>query len=206
VRTVNKFVRSIPATYSAPEKEKAKIVSDMRELVSRLSKNINVESALWVETGLPEAIRKLYDNQYTSEINQIRRLFIEDAEIDKFKPSDDLLKSESVYFKERFGKVKKLKKIPRDLIAYITIEGESIRDAGDKMMIVSYAYGKLEIIEWYIELLITGTERYIVPHSKDYLESLRTQILACIKKIMDKPLPKLDRPLIQVGYPKGYEG
>ena len=107
---------------------------------------------------------------------------------------------------EKFG-VKKLKKIPTDLVAYITIEAESIKDANDKMMIASYCLGKIEIVEWYIELLEVGSNKYIVPHTKPYLESVRTQLLACYKKIMATPIPKQqERPLIDVQYPKGYEG
>ena len=48
---------------------------------------------------------------------------------------------------------KKLKKIPYDLVSYIQIETEAIRDSNDKMMISSYCLGKLKNVEWYIELL-----------------------------------------------------
>lgn len=41
---------------------------------------------------------------------------------------------------------KRLKKIPSDLVSYILIETEAIRDANDKMMISSYCLGKLELV------------------------------------------------------------
>ena len=41
---------------------------------------------------------------------------------------------------------KKLKKIPSDLVSYIQIETEAIRDSNDKMMISSYCLHKLEIL------------------------------------------------------------
>jgi hypothetical protein len=100
---------------------------------------------------------------------------------------------------------KRLKKIPPDLVAYIRLEGESCKSNNDKMMIISYAYGKIELIEWYIELLDTGDKKYFVPHSKEYLVSMRTQILAAIKYIMDIKIDQ-NRPLIDIKYPKGYEG
>ena len=101
----------------------------------------------------------------------------------------------------------KLKKIPRDLVSYITIEGEAIRDANDKMIISSYCLGKVEIVEWYIELLEHGSKEYIVPHSKAYLEGVRDQLLACHKQIMSvKIVNPNQRPLIDIKYPKGYEG
>lgn len=102
---------------------------------------------------------------------------------------------------------KKLKKISADTVAYITIETESIRDANDKMMIASYCLGKIETVEWYIELLDTGNEKYIVPHNKLYLERMRTQLHQCYKNIMAvKITPPSERPIIDIKYPKGYEG
>jgi hypothetical protein len=101
---------------------------------------------------------------------------------------------------------KKLKKIPSDLLAYIQIEGEAIRDANDKQMIISYAYGKMYIINWYLSLLDEGSKKYIVPHSREHLVGIKNQLSAVIQKIMDRPIPKPGDPLISIQYPKGYEG
>lgn len=62
-----------------------------------------------------------------------------------------------------FGGPKKLKKIPSDLVSYIQIETEAIQDANDKMMISSYCLSKLELVNWYIDLLDAGSKKYIVP-------------------------------------------
>lgn len=102
---------------------------------------------------------------------------------------------------------KKLKKIPADLVSYIQIETESIRDANDKMMISSYCLSKLELVNWYIELLEVGSEKYIVPQSKAQLEMIRDQLMACHKDIMRVKITNPnDRPIIDIKYPKGYEG
>lgn len=103
--------------------------------------------------------------------------------------------------------IKKLKKIPYDLVSYIQIETESIKDANDKMMISSYCLGKLKTVEWYIELLRAGSEKYIVPHSMSELESIRSQLQACHAQIMHVKITNPnDRPLLDIKYPKGYEG
>lgn len=101
----------------------------------------------------------------------------------------------------------KLKRIPNDLVAYIQIEAEAIRDANDKMIISSYCLSKLEIVDWYIQLLEVGSEKYIVPHSKQHLETIRNQLMACHKKIMSVKItnPK-NRPIIGIKYPEGYDG
>jgi len=103
--------------------------------------------------------------------------------------------------------MKKLKKIPYDLVSYIQIETESIKDSNDKMMISSYCLSKLKTVEWYIELLRVGSEKYIVPHSLSELESIRSQLRACHEQIMRVKIPNPNnRPLLDIKYPKGYEG
>ena len=102
---------------------------------------------------------------------------------------------------------KKLKKIPYDLISYIQIETEAIRDANDKMMISSYCLAKLELVNWYLELLEAGSKKYIVPQSRAQLETIRDQLTACHQAIMNVKITRPnERPLIRLNYPKGYEG
>ena len=104
-------------------------------------------------------------------------------------------------------KAKKLKKIPYDLVSYIQIETEAIRDFNDKQMISSYCLGKLKTVEWYIELLRVGSEKYIVPHSLSELEDIRAQLKECHRQIMSVKITRPgDRPIIDIKYPKGYEG
>jgi len=101
----------------------------------------------------------------------------------------------------------KLKRIPSDIVSYVQIEGEAIQDANDKMIIASYANSKLELINWYIELLDAGSKKYIVPHSKAHLVDLRDQLKAALQKIMAvKIVSPNQRPLINIKYPEGYEG
>ena len=102
---------------------------------------------------------------------------------------------------------KKLKRIPYDLVSYIQIETEAIRDANDKMMISSYCLGKLKTVDWYIELLRMGSNKYTVPHSLSELESIQSQLRACHKEIMSVKIQNPNnRPLLDIKYPKGYEG
>lgn len=102
---------------------------------------------------------------------------------------------------------KKLKKIPADLVSYIQIETEAIRDANDKQMISSYCLHKLEVVNWYLELLEVGSKKYIVPQSKVHLEMVRDQLMECHKAIMAVKVSRPgERPLLDIKYPKGYEG
>ncbi len=102
---------------------------------------------------------------------------------------------------------KKLKRIPVDLVSYIQIETEAIETSNDKMMISSYCLSKLEMVNWYLELLEVGSKKYVVPQSKEYLKSVRDQLVECHKEIMRTKTKKPgNRPIIDIKYPKGYEG
>lgn len=102
---------------------------------------------------------------------------------------------------------KTLQKIPYDLVSYITIETESIHDANDKMMISSYCLGKLKNVEWYIQLLNVGSNKYIVPHDLSYLEGIRAQLQECHRRIMAvRVINPNERSVVDIKYPKGYEG
>lgn len=202
VKAVSSFIRNIASHYAAPEKEKSKIIDDVKSMVKALRESCSNDN-ISVPYSLAEEVSKLYDGDYDKIIQEyVNKWHEEQVDHDAMKAWNNDLQ----YMREAFG-VKKLKKIPLDTVAYIQIETECIKDANDKMMISSYCLSKIEIVEWYIELLEVGSKKYIVPHNKPYLQSLRTQLLACFKKIMSTPIPKsTDRPLIDIQYPKGYEG
>lgn len=101
---------------------------------------------------------------------------------------------------------KKLKKIPYDVVSYVLIEAEAIKDANDKQMISSYCLGYLERVNWYLELLKQGSKKYIVPQSKAQLEMLRDQLMDAHKTIMATKIPDpKTRPIIDIKYPEGFE-
>lgn len=204
IKTINQFIRSIYTKYAAPEKEKKKIVDDVRDMVKALRESCDPSDENMRNLSMfPETVEAFLNGDFDNYMKEADEQWIhEQFDMDwEHRQTNYNVK----YLQEAFG-VKKLKKIPSDLVAYITIEAESIKDANDKMMISSYCLGKIEIVEWYIELLEVGSKKYIVPHTKPYLETVRTQLLACFKKIMDTPIPKKDRPLLDIQYPKGYEG
>ena len=105
-----------------------------------------------------------------------------------------------------FGRPKKLKRIPSDLVSYIIIEGEAIKDANDKQMISSYCLGKLDLVNWYIDILDAKDNRYVVPHSRAQLERIRDELQEAHKQIMAVKIKNpQDRPIIEIKYPKGYD-
>ena len=146
-------------------------------------------------------LKKYYSGEMKTEIDIMKNDVVkENCEVGNYIDYNHRMICES------FG-VKRLKKLPRDIITYITIECENIASSNDKMMIASYCVSKLEICEWYIALLDSDSKKFIVPHNKPYLEWMRTALLKCYKDIMEKKVvnPKT-RPIIDIDYPSGYEG
>ena len=204
LKSVTKFIRSIYTNYAAPEKEKAKIIEDLKKVIAAITDTTGINENTNSIRALPINLSSYFEGVYKDELIKFEESFIREN-IDTTW-STNQKNPEVRLLQEKFG-VKKLKKIPRDLVAYITIETEAIRDSNDKMLIASYCLAKLEIVEWYIELLEVGSKKYIVPHSKPYLEAVRTQLLKCYKDIMNtKIVNPANRPLFDIQYPKGYEG
>lgn len=105
-------------------------------------------------------------------------------------------------------KPKKLKPIPRDTIAYITVEMNAIKDSNDQAMLSGYTCAKLELVDFYLNVIDTKDERYIVPHTRDYLVTMQKELNNLLTQILRiKPINRNDRVWrVNVNYPDGYHG
>lgn len=105
-------------------------------------------------------------------------------------------------------KPKKLKPIPRDIIAYITVEMNDISSANDQAMLSGYTCSKLELVDFYLTVIDTQDPRYIVPHTKQYLETMKLELERLLAKILRiRPINKSDRIWrMNVTYPEGWRG
>jgi hypothetical protein len=93
-----------------------------------------------------------------------------------------------------FKRPKKLKPIPRDVVAYITVEINAIKDANDQAMLASYTCAKLELVDFYITCIDTKDERYIVPHTRQYLVQMQNDLNRLLTRILQiKPINHNDR-------------
>lgn len=200
--TAVSIIKEFPKKPISDRKEQKKILDEYKRLIVSYNEYGYTSSSY---RGFLETLDRFMNGEYNSKLSSYMESWKYEQEDAMWIPStkDPELK----YMQEKFG-VKKLKKIPADLVSYITIETEAIRDSNDKMMIASYCLAKLEIVEWYIELLEVGSKKYIVPHTLPYLNGVRTQLLACYDKIMKvRIVPASERPLLgEIRYPAGYEG
>lgn len=104
-----------------------------------------------------------------------------------------------------FNRVHKMKRIDPADIDYIGLEIENIKNNDDKMMIVSYIYNKLDIIDYYIALIDSKNAKYYIPHSRESLVAMREQLDNYRKEAIAKRLPEVEYG-IKIQFPSGYEG
>lgn len=96
---------------------------------------------------------------------------------------------------------KKLKPIGRDVVAYITCEMNDIHSANDQAMLAGYTCSKIELVDWYITVLDTQDPKYIVPHTRQYLVTIKAQLESLLAQILKiRPINRTDQ-IWRVNYP-----
>ena len=129
----------------------------------------------------------------------------DDDDVDDFEECGD------TPFEEGFisRRPKKLKPLPaRDIVSYITVEMNAIRDSNDQAMLAGYTCSKLELCDFYINCIDTQDDRYVVPHDRAYLVRFQSDLNRLLTQILAiKPVNKADRVWkVNVTYPEGWRG
>ena len=111
------------------------------------------------------------------------------------------------YYTEFFFGKKKLSKIDPAELDYIDIKTNEIKNENDKMMLISYIHSKLDIIDFYLEILKDSklAKKYNVPNSADQLERMRTRLLTSRENILKYKIPERNKGII-IAWPENYEG
>ena len=111
------------------------------------------------------------------------------------------------YYTEFFFGKKKLSKIDPAELDYIDIKTNEIKNENDKMMLISYIHSKLDIIDFYLEILKDPklAKKYNVPNSADQLERMRTRLLTSRENILKYKIPERNKGII-IAWPENYEG
>ena len=104
-----------------------------------------------------------------------------------------------------FSRVHRMKKIDPADIDYIGLEINNIKSNDDKMMIVSYIYSKLDAIDYYLSIIDSKNPRYVIPHSRESLVSMRNALEKYKNDAITRKLPEINYG-ITIQYPIGYEG
>ena len=191
-KAIRKFSSGVISAYNTNKENKDQVIKLLKKIIADLRKHVHTDDKNLLK-GISENVEDFYDGKFDRDMEFYKNKWISENTLD-YKISPD---STTRYYAETFG-VKKLKKIPMSTVAYVQIEGESIKNANDKYMIAAYCLAKLELVEWYIELINTNSKKYIVPHTKQYLETMRNSLLKAYNEIMKRPIPSADKPLFDL--------
>lgn len=98
-------------------------------------------------------------------------------------------------------KPKRLKPIPRDIIAYITCEMNDIHSSNDQAMLSGYTCSKIELVDFYLTVLDTQDVRYVVPHNRQYLAMMKQELEKLLTQILRiRPINRSEQ-IWRVNYP-----
>lgn len=116
--------------------------------------------------------------------------------------------TENCYFLEFFDiAAKSMKRIEPSMLDYISIKTNMMKTESDKLMLVSYIHNKLDMINYYLELIRNPktNKKYRIPHTEDELMKMKQRLEQQIAEIVKFRLPDPKRDL-WVAYPENYEG
>lgn len=157
--------------------------------------------------GVKKAIDELKDFDSDNE------KLIDDSEWDELEMDDEPVENEDGDTPVQEGfftkKPKKLKPIPaRDIVAYITVEMNAIQDTNDQAMLSGYTCSKLELADFYLTCIDTQDDRFIVPHTRQFIVQFQNDLNRLLTQILKlKPINRNDRVWkIDVNYPEGWRG
>ena len=179
-------------------------VSDLEKRNIELSKNRlfgfrEEASSQYIKDFVESYIDKIYGTDESNSTFTNRRLdyFIECGQ----KTIQD------GYYTEFFLFTKKLKRIDPVEIDYIGSKINTIQDENDRMMIISYIHHKLDLVDYYIEIMSNEktASRYSIPHTLQQLIKIKNVLLDYRIRALKQPLPLKNKGLL-VSWADGYEG
>ena len=87
----------------------------------------------------------------------------------------DQLISPDAFVTEMFSIGKRLSKIDQDELDYILVKKDEIKSPNDKLMLLTYLNSKMDIVNYYIEILNNPalTKKYTVPYTMNQIMSLK---------------------------------
>lgn len=114
---------------------------------------------------------------------------------------------EDGYYTEFFLFKKELKRIDPVEIDYIASKINTIQDENDRMMILSYIHHKLDLVDYYIDIMSNEktARKYSIPHTVGQLMKIKNILSDYRIKALKQPLPLKNKGLL-VSWADGYEG
>lgn len=176
-----------------------KQLQQRRENIAKhtLTKMAESCSSPYITNVINEYVHDIFENEPYSKYPEGHKIEIMREKMDE---------AVNTYIKETFG-VKDLKRIDPVTIDYIYVQISSIKNENDKMMLLTYAYSKLDLVNYYLDILDSPklSKRYNVPNSREQLLLFKKRINECIAKILAYKYPDKYKG-IMIAWPTGYKG
>ena len=87
------------------------------------------------------------------------------------------------------------------------IKMEGIKSESDKLMLITYIHSKLDLIDYYIQILENPnlSKKYSIPNSLGQLKGFKERLLVYRDNILRYKIPDRLKGVL-VAWPEGYEG
>ena len=160
--------------------------------IERMAANSN---SIYVESVLNDILDNCFRDTEGTSMTRYRKL---DMLYDRANSCEENMIVE-------FGKQSEINEYTLD---YILIKIKAIKTNDDKMMIVSYIHSKLDIVDYYLQLINKKKKLFNhCPYTAEELEIYKTKLLSLLETAIDAPVNDVKHQTsIFVAYPKGYEG
>ena len=140
-------------------------------------------------------------------VHENQNLNIESVVIERAEEQATRLVNET-YMKEFFDfKWKRAKRFDPRIIDYIEMESRNIKSNDDKMLLVNYIYTKIDLINYYINILQNPeyAAKYEIQDSMETLLRYKSRLEKLRQYVVDYRVPQI-RYGLDIQYPEGYEG
>lgn len=179
------------------------LVEDLQKRQAEVSKK-NFEKMLLNLPGeyIKKATKSIYDAMFAASNGKTETM-----------KENALMESANYYYEEAYTKEafdifkKKMKRIDPSIPDYVEIRKGDIRSNDDKLMLVSYIYSKIDLINYYLDIMNNPKfeKRYVFYNTKQELLRMKAQLEKDKEEILQYRIPEINYG-IQVNYPDGYTG
>ena len=100
-----------------------------------------------------------------------------------------------------------MKRIDPGLVDYVIVKKSGIKSNDDKIMLISYIYSKIDLINYYITLMSNpvDSKKYIFSNTLSDLIRTKNELEKLRVEILNYKIPETHYG-IQIMYPDGYTG
>lgn len=184
-----------------------KNLQDAMDYSMNIVNNLQERKNLLVKDDMRNIRKFLPDGLLKESVDEIYNEWFHDGDYleSYITESVEELVKEAYFTEFAFGK--KLEPIQQNQLDYIAVRIETMKTVNDKMMILSYINSKLELCDYYMQLLNDPklAKKYKVPHSMNTLKQTKAYLEKLRELALNKSIQKDERNIV-VYYPAGYEG